>query len=48
VAELLRGVRAVGAERLEAGAGWCAKAGERRAVWARVPALAVDGLEVTG
>jgi predicted Zn-dependent protease len=46
VADLLRGVVAVGAERAEAGAGWCAKAGERRAVWARVPSLVVGGLEV--
>ena len=46
VAELLRDVAAVGAEREEAGAGWCAKGGERRAVWARTPALAVTGLEI--
>ena len=29
-----------------AGAGWCAKAGERRAVWATVPHLLLEGPEV--
>ena len=46
VADLLAGVVAVGSECASAGAGWCAKGGERRAVWARSPALAVTGLEV--
>ncbi|MBP1643014.1 MAG: hypothetical protein H6Q03_1683 [Acidobacteria bacterium] len=46
VAELLGGVAAIGATAEAAGAGWCAKAGERRAVWARAPALVVRGLEV--
>jgi predicted Zn-dependent protease len=47
VAELLANVVAVGALVETAGAGWCAKGGERRAVWATVPAIVVDGLEVT-
>jgi predicted Zn-dependent protease len=46
VADLLAGVVAVGATCAAAGAGWCAKGGERRPVWARAPALAVVGLEV--
>lgn len=46
VAELLAGVVGIGAEAAAGGAGWCAKGGERRAVWARVPAIAVAGLEV--
>ncbi len=47
LAELLAAVVAVGAAAEVAGAGWCAKAGERRAVWATAPALVVAGLEVT-
>jgi predicted Zn-dependent protease len=46
VADLLAGVIAIGASPEAAGAGWCAKAGERRAVWAKAPALVVVGLEV--
>jgi len=46
LADLLSGVVAIGAERSVAGAGWCAKAGQRRAVWATAPALVVAGLEV--
>lgn len=48
VADLLGGVVAVGAEVECAGAGWCAKGGERRAVWARTPALVTTALEVLG
>ncbi len=46
VADLLGGVVAIGADSESAGAGWCAKAGERRGVWARTPAIVVEGLEV--
>ena len=46
IAELLGGIVAVGREVEVAGAGWCAKAGERRAVWATVPHVVVAGLEV--
>jgi predicted Zn-dependent protease len=43
---LLGGVVAVGVSREAAGAGWCAKGGQRRAVWATAPAIVVAGLEV--
>lgn len=46
VAELLAGTLGVGRDLEVAGAGWCAKAGERRAVWATAPHLALAGLEV--
>jgi hypothetical protein len=46
VTDLLGGVLAIGAERAAAGAGWCAKGGQRRAVWATLPALVVAGLAV--
>jgi predicted Zn-dependent protease len=46
VPELLAGVVGIGAVAAAGGAGWCAKGGERRAVWARVPAIAVAALEV--
>lgn len=46
VADLLAGIVAIGARAEVAGAGWCAKGGERRAVWASAPALVVSGLEV--
>jgi predicted Zn-dependent protease len=46
VSALLDGFVAVGNRRESAGAGWCAKAGQRRAVWATVPAVVVAGLEV--
>lgn len=44
--DLVGGVVGVGAERVAAGAGWCAKGGQRRAVWATVPAIVIEGLEV--
>jgi len=47
VASLLEGVVELGAARESEGAGWCAKGGQRRAVWATVPAVVVAGLEVT-
>jgi predicted Zn-dependent protease len=46
VADLLGAVVAIGADAEPAGAGWCAKAGERRAVWATVPHLLLEGPEV--
>ena len=46
VADLLSGISAVGRDVEAAGAGWCAKRGERRAVWATAPAVVVTGLEV--
>lgn len=46
VADLLGGVAALGAQAETGGAGWCAKGGARRAVWARAPAMVVFGLEV--
>ncbi len=48
LSDLLGGVVGVGAQREVAGAGWCAKGGQRKAVWATVPALGVVGLEVVG
>lgn len=48
VADLLGQVTAVGREATAAGAGWCAKGGQKLAVWATAPALAVEGVEVTG
>lgn len=46
VAELLGGIVAIGRQAEPAGAGWCAKAGERRAVWATAPHLLFVGPEV--
>jgi predicted Zn-dependent protease len=46
LAALLGGVVAVGSERAVAGAGWCAKGGQRRAVWATAPSIVVAGLAV--
>ncbi len=46
VDELLGALVAIGAEAEPAGAGWCAKAGERRAVWATAPHLLFVGPEV--
>lgn len=46
VADLLGGLLAVGHDARAAGAGWCAKGGRRRAVWATAPSLAFAGLEV--
>ena len=46
VDDLLGAVVDIGRESEPAGAGWCAKAGERRAVWATVPHLLLAGPEV--
>jgi hypothetical protein len=48
VAGLLAAVAAVGARTETAGAGWCAKGGQRLPVWATAPAIRLEGVEVTG
>lgn len=47
VADLLTRVVAVGSEARPAGAGWCAKGGQKLPVWATAPALRLDGVEIT-
>ena len=47
VADLLSRAAAVGAEARPAGAGWCAKGGQKLPVWATAPALRLEGVEVT-
>jgi predicted Zn-dependent protease len=47
VADLLTRVVAVGAEARPAGAGWCAKGGQKLPVWATAPALRLEDVEVT-
>ena len=47
VAGLLSAVGGVGRDAVPAGAGWCAKGGQRMPVWATSPALRLDGVEVT-
>jgi predicted Zn-dependent protease len=47
VADLLTRVVAVGAEAKPAGAGWCAKGGQKLPVWATAPALRLEDVEVT-
>ena len=46
VADLLTRVVAVGREASPAGAGWCAKGGQKLPVWATAPALRLDGVEI--
>jgi len=46
VADLLTRVTAVGDEAKPAGAGWCAKGGQKMPVWATAPALRLEGVEV--
>ena len=46
VPELLAAVVAVGDDAQAAGAGWCAKGGQRRAVWATAPSLVLAGMEI--
>jgi predicted Zn-dependent protease len=46
VPDLLQQVVAVGMDGQTAGAGWCAKGGQRRAVWATAPSLVLGGAEV--
>jgi TldD protein len=46
--EILAAIAAVGDDSTTAGAGWCAKEGQRRAVWATAPSLALSPLAVLG
>jgi predicted Zn-dependent protease len=46
VADLLTRVVAVGSEVRAAGAGWCAKGGQKLPVWATAPALRLEGVEI--
>jgi predicted Zn-dependent protease len=45
-ADVLAGIRAVGADSRPAGAGWCAKGGHRLPVWATAPSLLLSGIDV--
>src|SRR6185503_7567623 len=45
-ADLLGTVAAVGGKAVPAGAGWCAKGGQRLPVWAAAPELLLAGIEV--
>ena len=47
VADLLAAVAAVGDRVRSAGAGWCAKGGQKLPVWATTPALLLEDVEVT-
>jgi predicted Zn-dependent protease len=47
VADLLARATAVGREARAAGAGWCAKGGQKLPVWATAPALRLEGVGVT-
>jgi microcin-processing metallopeptidase PmbA/TldD-like protein len=46
VADLLTRVTAVGSAARPAGAGWCAKGGQRLPVWATAPAVRLEGVEI--
>ncbi len=46
VADLLTRVTAIGQETRSAGAGWCAKGGQKLPVWATTPAVRLEGVEV--
>ncbi|MFN7942556.1 MAG: metallopeptidase TldD-related protein [Thermoanaerobaculia bacterium] len=48
VADLLGAIVAIGDEAVAAGAGWCAKGGQRRPVWASAPAILLDGVAIAG
>lgn len=48
VTDLLVALTGIGAELSPAGAGWCAKGGLRLPVWAKTPALRLEGVEVGG
>ncbi len=47
VAELLDAVSGIGSETRFAGAGWCAKGGQKMPVWATVPALLLEGVSIS-
>jgi predicted Zn-dependent protease len=46
VADLLTRVVAVGSDATPAGAGWCAKGGQKLPVWATAPSLRLEGVEI--
>lgn len=46
VAEVLGAIVGIGSEVQAAGAGWCAKGGIRLPVWATVPAIRIEGMEI--
>lgn len=46
VSDLLGSISGIGEEASLAGAGWCAKGGQRLPVWAKTPPLRLDGVEV--
>ena len=46
VADLLTRVAAIGRPVQAAGAGWCAKGGQKLPVWATAPALRLEGVEI--
>ena len=46
VADLLSRVTALGRAAVPAGAGWCAKGGQKLPVWATAPMLRLDGVEL--
>jgi predicted Zn-dependent protease len=46
VSEILSRVTAVGEEVRAAGAGWCAKGGQKLPVWATAPSLRLEGVEI--
>lgn len=46
VADLLTRVTAVGSSACAAGAGWCAKGGQKLPVWATAPALRLEGVAI--
>ncbi len=48
VPELLAAIAALGSDAQVAGAGWCAKGGQRRAVWATAPSLVLTAMEISG
>jgi len=48
VADLLTRATAVGPQAVPAGAGWCAKGGQKLPVWATAPALRLEGVAVEG
>ncbi len=46
VGELLSTIRGIGKESRVAGAGWCAKGGQKLPVWATTPALRLEAVEI--
>ena len=48
MADLLAAVTGVGRAARPAGAGWCAKGGQKLAVWATAPPIRLEGVEVGG